>query len=133
MPWYNYILLLVAGTAAGFINILAGNGSAITLPALIFIGLPANVANATNRVGVVLQNIVGVAGFQQQKRLDTRGSLLLSIPAVGGAIVGAVLAARTKPEVMQQVLAIALLLMLGMMFIDPKGWVEGRAAGTTGA
>ena len=46
----------VVGFAAGFINTLAGSGSLLTLPLLILLGLPANVANGTNRVGVVLQN-----------------------------------------------------------------------------
>ena len=63
MDWYAYPLLILAGIAAGFVNMLAGNGSLITLPALLFIGLPANVANTTNRVGVTLQNVVGDGGL----------------------------------------------------------------------
>ncbi|HPX06839.1 MAG TPA: sulfite exporter TauE/SafE family protein, partial [Tenuifilaceae bacterium] len=62
-----YILMIAAGTAAGFINTLAGSGSLLTLPLLIFLGLPANVANGTNRIGILLQSIVAVGGFKQQK------------------------------------------------------------------
>ena len=54
MIWYHYVLLILAGIAAGFVNMLAGNGSLITLPALIFIGLPANVAYACLAETVVL-------------------------------------------------------------------------------
>ena len=73
MDWIKYPLIVLAGIAAGFVNILAGNGSLITLPALIFFGLPANVANATNRVGVVFQNVVGVTSFQRKGMLDYGG------------------------------------------------------------
>ena len=133
MAWYTYILLVLAGIAAGFVNILAGNGSSITLPALIFAGLPANVANATNRVAIVLQNVVGTGSFYQQRRLDTRSALLLAIPTTLGSLLGAELAAHTRPVVMQKVLAIALLLMLVLMFVDPKRWLQGRAgAGSRG-
>jgi uncharacterized membrane protein YfcA len=76
--WYLYPLTVLAGMAAGFINVLAGSGSLITLPLLIFIGLPANIANATNRIGVLLQNVVGVSGFYRRGKLDVRGSLLLA-------------------------------------------------------
>ena len=57
------IFVIVAGFACGFINTLAGSGSLITLPLLIFLGLPAPVANGTNRVAIVIQNIVAVTSF----------------------------------------------------------------------
>jgi hypothetical protein len=70
---YDFWLLAavpVTGIAAGFINTLAGSGSLITLPILILLGLPANVANGTNRVGVVMQNVVAVANFRRFGALD---------------------------------------------------------------
>jgi uncharacterized membrane protein YfcA len=68
-------LLILAGLFAGFINTLAGSGSLITLPLLIFLGLPANVANGTNRIAVFLQSIVGLVKFQQKKVLDKKKGL----------------------------------------------------------
>ena len=59
--WVLYGLVVAAGFAAGFINTLAGSGSLITLPLLIFMGLPATVANGTNRIAIVAQNIVAVS------------------------------------------------------------------------
>ena len=73
MEWYLYVAVIVAGFLCGFINTLAGSGSLVTLPLLIFIGLPANIANGTNRVAILLQNIVGVSSFHQQK-VATKGS-----------------------------------------------------------
>ena len=64
MEWYIYVLVVCAGVFAGFVNTLAGSGSLITLPLLMFLGLPANVANATNRIGVLAQSVVGAWSFR---------------------------------------------------------------------
>ncbi|RME71099.1 MAG: sulfite exporter TauE/SafE family protein, partial [Chloroflexi bacterium] len=85
MEWYIYLAIIAAGFVAGFINTLAGSGSLVTLPLLIFAGLPANVANGTNRVAILLQNVVGVSSFRQQKVLDWRGGLKLALPAIIGS------------------------------------------------
>lgn len=67
MEWYIYAAIVGVGIVAGFINTLAGSGSLLTLPLLMFLGLPANVANGTNRIAILLQNVVGVSSFRQQK------------------------------------------------------------------
>ena len=92
MEWYLYPIVVAAGFGAGFVNTLAGSGSLITLPVLIFIGLPANIANGTNRVGILFQNITTVSSFRQQRVLDTRGGLILAVPAIFGSVIGAQLA-----------------------------------------
>ena len=132
MDWYAYPLLILAGIAAGFVNMLAGNGSLITLPALLFIGLPANVANATNRVGVTLQNVVGTAGFYRQGKLDVRGALLLSIPTVVGSILGARIAVNIDEAVFRKVLAVAMLVMLVIMLVKPERWITGKVHAHSG-
>jgi uncharacterized membrane protein YfcA len=126
MDWYAYPLLVLAGIAAGFVNMLAGNGSLITLPALLFIGLPANVANATNRVGVTLQNIVGTAGFYRQGKLDVRGALIFSIPAVVGSLLGARIAVDIDEALFRRVLAVAMVIMLVIMLVKPERWITGK-------
>ena len=70
MTIIEIIVTILLGTAAGFINTFAGGGSMLVVPFLIFIGLPANVANATNRIAILLQNVVSVNGFKQKKILD---------------------------------------------------------------
>lgn len=132
MHWYDYPLLVLAGTAAGFVNMLAGNGSLITLPALLFIGLPANVANATNRVGVTLQNLVGTAGFYRQGNLDVRGALIFSIPAVVGSILGARIAVQIDEALFRKVLAVVMVIMLIVMLVKPERWVTGKIRRYTG-
>ncbi len=60
MTWFEVILLVVSGILTGFVNTLAGGGSIISLSLFIFLGLPADVANGTNRIGVLLQTLTSV-------------------------------------------------------------------------
>jgi uncharacterized protein len=123
---FHYVTVMVAGLAAGFINVLAGNGSLISLPALIFIGLPPGVANATNRVSIVFQNLVGGTSFHRQGKLDARGARMLSVPMVLGSTVGAFLAVDVNDEVFRQVLAVAMIVMLALMLLKPERWIAGK-------
>lgn len=115
-----YPLLIVAGLAAGFLNTLAGGGSLLTLPALIFLGLDANLANGTNRVAVLLQNIMAVASFARHSRLPSRGALAVIPAAILGAWAGARVAVDVPAPVLKSVLAVVLLLALPAVFL-PEG------------
>ncbi len=126
MEWYLYILVVAAGFASGFINTLAGSGSLITLPLLIFLGLPANVANGTNRVAILLQSLVATGSFRQQKVLDMRRGFLLAVPAVLGSILGAQIAVNLDEETMRRVIGVLMVVMLAVIIVRPKRWLEGR-------
>ena len=126
MPWYFYLLLTGAGFLAGVINTLAGSGSLITLPVLIFLGLPATIANGTNRVGVILQNIVAGLSFSRSRVLDIRGALILSVPAVFGSLLGASIAVNLNEELMERVIGAVMVLMLFVMWLRPQRWLEGK-------
>jgi hypothetical protein len=126
LDWYLYLAVIAAGFGCGFINTLAGSGSLITLPLLIFLGLPANVANGTNRVGILLQNLVSVGSFQQKQMLDLRGGLLLTAPAVVGSVIGAQIAVNLDEELMRRTIGALMIVMLITMFVQPKKWREGR-------
>lgn len=125
MDFLQLTLLILAGFAAGFINTLAGSGSLITLPLLIFLGLPANVANGTNRVSVLLQNIVGVRAFRKTNILDLRGVLHLGIPAFLGSIIGARIAVNLNDELMETVIGIVMVGMLFVILLRPQKWLVG--------
>lgn len=126
MDWYVYPLVIAAGFAAGFINTLAGSGSLITLPLLIFLGLPANVANGTNRVAVLLQTVVAVGKFRRDGQLDFRRALILAVPAVLGAVAGAQIAVNLNEQVMRTVIGILMVIMLLVLLVRPKRWLVGR-------
>ncbi len=124
LAWYIYPLALLAGVAAGVINTLAGSGSLITLPMLIFRGLPANVANATNRVGVLVQNIVGISTFRRRGGLPLEHSWWYLIPTLPGAVVGAWLASSLGKQQMDTILAIIMVAMLFVVILDPQKWLR---------
>ena len=126
MDWYLYPAVVGAGLLCGFINTLAGGGSLITLPLLIFLGLPANVANGTNRVAILLQNIAAVNRFHRKSVLDWRRGLLLAIPATIGAIVGARIAVDLEEGVLRQVIGILMVLMLVLILVKPQRWLKGK-------
>lgn len=80
-----YLLLFGAGCVAGTVNVIAGGGSFLTLPILIFMGLPATVANGTNRVGILFQNVGAVWGFHRHRVLNWRWAMRAAMPATLGA------------------------------------------------
>lgn len=126
MAWYLYLAVVGAGFACGFINTLAGSGSLITLPLLIFLGLPANVANGTNRVAILLQNVVGTGSFHHQKMLDWRGGLALGIPAVVGSAIGAQIAVNLDEITMRRSIGALMIVMLIVILLRPQRWLEGQ-------
>lgn len=122
--WYIYIFAIVAGILAGIINTLAGSGSVVTLPMLVLLGLPANVANATNRVGVTLQNIVGIATFQRSGKMNLAGGMWLVLPSLPGAVVGAWVASKLDKDQMNLALGIVMVLMLFVVLFNAEKWLR---------
>lgn len=112
MDFLEVLLILAVGLVAGFINTIAGGGSLISLPVLIFLGLPSAVANATNRVAIFAQNIFGVAGFKSKGIGEFRYSLALGLSALIGAIIGAKLAVDIKGEVFNKILAVVMIIVV---------------------
>ncbi|MBX3246531.1 MAG: sulfite exporter TauE/SafE family protein [Myxococcales bacterium] len=124
------VVLLVAGVVAGFVNTLAGGGSLLTLPALMLAGLPADVANGTNRVAVVSQSIAGVLAFRRAGRLTLDDAFGLFAPTVLGALCGALVAAYLLPRAwVEPVLLGTMITMAFVMLVRPKAFeaAEGDA------
>ena len=118
--------VIIAGFACGFINTLAGSGSLITLPLLIFLGLPAPVANGTNRVAIVIQNIVAVSSFRAQNVLDIKPAVKYALPAVIGAVVGAQIAVDIDAIQMERIIGGLMLALLPFVFWNPKSLLNDR-------
>lgn len=117
---FQLILLFVVGLLCGFINILAGGGSLLTLPVLIFLGLPAAVANGTNRIAILIQNVVAIAGFKKLNVFSWRVSVLAALPAIAGAILGANLAVDIPDEAFKRALAVVMIGVLILIIYDPS-------------
>lgn len=112
-------ILIIAGIASGFINVMAGGGSAITLPILIFLGLDSATANGTNRIGILLQNISGLASYRQENYQDYPTSIKLSLWTLPGGILGAIFATKIDNETFNIILGLILIGMVVSMII-PK-------------
>jgi len=126
IEWYLILAVIAVGFIAGFINILAGSGSLLTLPLLMFLGLPANVANGTNRIAILLQNVVGITSFRKQKVLNFREGLILGIPAVAGSLVGARLAIHMNDEIMTRTIGGLLAVMFCLVVFRPSRWLQSH-------
>jgi uncharacterized membrane protein YfcA len=121
-----YMLALVAGAIAGVVNTLAGSGSLVTLPMLMLLGLPATVANGTNRVGVVVQNIVGLATLHRRGALHIDGWVWFAIPVVAGAGLGATVAVDVDDRWLERAIGALMAVMLVVILVDPKKWLRTR-------
>lgn len=126
-----FLLILVVGVLAGFINTIAGGGSLIVLPMLIFLGLPATVANGTNRVALVVQSGVAIWNFRSKGFFDYKLGLLFGIPSMFGSILGAQLAINTSDEAFNKILGIVMLVVLWLTIRPPKSKKETKDAELT--
>jgi len=124
-----YLAVIVAGFLAGFINTLAGSGSAITLPLLVFLGLPATVANGTNRVGVLFQTTMSTTTYHRAGVMPWREANSLLIPTVIGGVVGALIAVDLNEEQMQLAIGTMLVFTFFLILLKPKRWLTGKPEG----
>jgi uncharacterized membrane protein YfcA len=111
--------LVLAGLFGGFINTIAGGGSMLTLPALMMLGMPADIANATNRVGVFLQSLTSAKGFKDKGRLDSAAIGPILIPTLLGALVGSLAAYFQPVWLFKPVLLGSMVQMAVIMLVRP--------------
>lgn len=126
LHWIEIIALIIAGLMVGFINTLAGGGSIISLSVLMVLGLPANVANGTNRIAIAVQTLTASSSFRQQKVLDTKKGVILGIPALLGSILGALIAVDINEAIFEKAVGIIMLVMLIFILYNPKKWLSGQ-------
>lgn len=119
------ILMAFLGSfTAGVINTMAGNGSVITLSLLTdMIGLPGNVANGTNRVGILFQSMASLKGFSNFKPLQTTQTKLIATITVIGAIIGTSVAVTISNEAFLSIFKYLMILMLVVVLFKPERWL----------
>ncbi len=121
MPELQALLILFfAGVAAGIMNVMAGGGSTITLPVLVLLGLDAGVANGTNRVAILVQNISATLTFSSEKKTRIRKSISYGLWTIPGAISGAFMATRIEDALFEKILA-GLLIVVVLTMLLPRG------------
>lgn len=117
--WWQYALVSALGVVAGTINVLAGGGSNLILPVLMIFGLPPEIANGTNRVGIFLQSVAGVRGFRREKCLPTEDLPGILLPVLIGGLCGAVLASWLPSVWLKPLLLGTMLTMAAIMLFKP--------------
>ncbi|MFT4833658.1 MAG: putative membrane protein YfcA [Marinoscillum sp.] len=113
------LILIVVGLLTGVINTLAGGGSLITLPLLIFMGLPSSAANATNRIGILLQSLVAAGGFKSKGVFVFPYAIYASITAVIGCVIGAYYAMDIRNDVFNKILAVVMVVVMVLTVLKP--------------
>ncbi|MCF4112911.1 MULTISPECIES: sulfite exporter TauE/SafE family protein [Dethiosulfovibrio] len=124
--YLGIVAVFVVGIAAGFLNVTAGGGSLLSLPMLVFTGLPLPVANATNRISIFFQNTVATTKFYRSGALSVREALSLTVPATLGSVVGTSLAIELNPKVLQISISILISVMAFFLLFKPSMWEKER-------
>lgn len=116
-------MLFFAGGVAGFFNTLASSGSAVTLPIMIALGIPAPIANGTNRLGVLVGAASALVRYRERV-IEWRNGTILSIPAVLGAAAGAGIASATGKSTLTWAIIGAVFVALALLCLRPSRWLR---------
>ena len=125
-------LLVAVGIAAGFLNVMAGGGSLLTVPVMVFMGLPGPVANGTNRIAILAQNITAIATFARRGFKDFRLSLTLAACSLPGAIAGALLGIQLHGVWFNRALALIMVGVMLVMYFDKRTAQDSETYQPTG-
>ena len=120
MDWNIVIMLVVSGIIVGIVNTLAGGGSVITMTMFMALGLPINVANGSNRIAVLFQNLTATVTFLRKRMLNIRHGLLLSVPVITGNIAGSLVATHINDTVFKICFGVILLVILLYIIFDNR-------------
>ena len=127
-----YIIIAFAGGIAGFLNVTAGGGSLLVLPILVFAGMDMSVANGTNRVAILCQNLVAMGKFKKEGLLSVRDALPFTIPAAIGSVAGSFLAVSLNEKMLRSAIAALILVMAFLLIAKPKMWENQREQKVSG-
>lgn len=123
-PW-QYILLAAVGVVGGILNVLAGGGSLLMMPALVLLGVGGPVANGTSRVAVVAQNLAAITGFRRKGFSDFRLSLTLAACAIPGGVAGALAGVRLEGAWFNRTLAVIMIGVMVLMAVEKRSKPAG--------
>ena len=119
IPW-EYPFLVLVGFVVSIINTMAGGASIITLPILIFLGLPSNVANGTNRIGLMMTAFSANMGFKSKGISTFPFSAYTGMFALIGSVIGAHIAVEINDETFNRILSIIMILVITIIVFKPR-------------
>ena len=115
LVWWEIGILVVAGFGAGVVNVMAGGGSILTVPIMMFLGVPGPVANGTNRITIVAHNASAMVTYLKHGIPHANLCLTLTLVAIPPAILGAWLSTKLNNEQFEGLLAIVMVAVLILM------------------
>ncbi len=124
LEWVDVIILILSGLAVGFINTIAGGGTVISISVFMLLGLPPLVANGTNRIAILMQNVTSVYYFHKKKLIDWSKIKAFAIPIILGSMGGAVLSYFINDQTFNYIFAGAIFLFALSMFFRPERWIN---------
>ena len=117
---FDILILVGAGLFAGFVNTMAGGGSLLTLPLLIFLGLPPATANGTNRIAIIISASSATLGFRSKNISSFPLSIYLGLAAFFGALIGSHIAVQIDGIFFNKILAIIMIIVVVLMVFKPN-------------
>lgn len=120
MEIWQILLLTLVGIMAGWLNVMAGGGSLLSVPVMLFMDIPAPVANGTNRIAILAQNITAVYTFFRKGFSDFKLSLSLSLMACLGAVGGAWVGVQLQGVWFNRLLAAVMVMVMITMATGKK-------------
>jgi len=115
----QFIIVVLVGMIGGFFNVYVGAGSLLTIPVLIVLGLPPHIAIASNRLGVIGSDIAGWYEFHVKKMIDYKAGVIIAIPSLAGAIIGANLMLEFDERSLKKIIGIVTSLVLVLIMYKP--------------
>ena len=119
-------IFILAGALAGFMNVVAAGGSMLTLPVMIYFGLPADVANASNRVAILFQNVTASTTYLRRKDFRPKGIHLLIIPCMVGSLSGSFAVTLFDSDGVEKIIGYVLLIVTPLMLINFNKFFSGE-------
>ena len=120
MDILEVLLVVGVGLAAGFFNVVAAGGSLLTIPMLIFLGLPPLEANGTNRVAILAQNVMATSRYHKKKLIPYSFAILPAISATIGSVLGALIVAEMDEHLFNRILAVVMAVVAFSLLVSPK-------------
>jgi len=122
-----FTALVISGLMVGFINTLAGGGTVISMTLFMMLGLSPMTANGTNRIAIVLQNLVAVANFKRNKTLTIeKKTIRWAIPVIAGSIIGSLFSLEINNAAFGICFVAVMVFMVLMLLFNPTAWLKGN-------
>jgi hypothetical protein len=125
------IFTLIIGLIAGFIGAISGAGGLISIPFLIFLGIPPQIVLATNKFGGLGLSLGGLYKFIKEKQIIWRYAIILSACGISGSLIGSKILLTVDVDFLQKLIGILLIVLAPALFLKKDFGIVERETSTT--